>query len=204
MVSDNQIEDRCVKASYCNIKYLLDFIFALLLLIILSPAMFAVALLIMLESKGPAIYRQARVGTGGEPFTIFKFRTMRADAPCLSTADMQQQKTIPFTRVGPYLRMTSVDELPQLFNILKGEMSFIGPRPALPSQTDVNMLRETRGVHGVRPGITGLAQVKGRDDLDTETKVSYDEDYCRNMNMGLDIKILAATFLAVFSARGNK
>lgn len=182
---------------------MLDFVFALLLLIILAPILLLIGLCIRLDSPGAAIYCQQRVGKLGKLFKILKFRTMKIDTPCLSTEEMQRLGHKP-TRVGGLLRKTSLDELPQLVNILKGEMSFIGPRPALSTQTDVNTLREEMGVHSVRPGITGLAQVMGRDDLDTVTKVNYDADYCRKMSFWYDISILFATFKAVFSARGNK
>ena len=159
---------------YQRVKYALDAVVALLLLIILAPFLLLLALLIMLDSPGPAIYRQQRVGKDGHPFTMLKFRSMKIDTPELSTEEMQRRGIKPHTRFGKLIRQTSLDELPQLINIIKGEMSFIGPRPALPSQDDVNVLREKMGVHALRPGITGLAQVMGRDNLDTTTKVSYD------------------------------
>ena len=193
-----------IETPYHRVKMLLDILAAACLLVLLAPVLLLVALLIRLDSAGPAIYRQRRVGAHGKSFTIYKFRTMHVKAPCLSTEELQHRGAIPFTRLGPLLRNTSLDELPQLLNILRGEMSFIGPRPALPTQTDVNELRFELGVDGVRPGLTGLAQVMGRDDLDSETKVRYDAEYCRELSLTTDLRIIALTAAAVLSARGNK
>ena len=193
-----------VDRRYLRLKSTLDWLLALILLIVLAPIMLFIALLIRLDSRGPACYRQQRVGQGKQPFTILKFRTMRSDTPDLSTEEMQRRGLNPVTRVGKVLRKTSLDELPQLLNILRGEMSFIGPRPALPSQVDVNTRRELFGVHQVRPGITGLAQVMGRDDLDTDTKVNYDADYCRRMSLWFDARLIIMTFAAIISSHGNK
>ena len=204
MVSDNTTTPVIINTAYQRVKHVLDWLAALVMLLVLSPLLLLIALLIRLDSRGPALYRQQRIGQGGLPFTIFKFRSMRIDAPVLSTEEMQRLGWNPITRLGNLLRKTSLDELPQLLNILRGEMSFIGPRPALPSQVDVNTLRESRGVHQARPGITGLAQVMGRDDLDTETKVNYDTEYCRQLSLGRDIKLIFLTFAAIVSSRGNK
>lgn len=189
---------------YRVVKTWLDFGFALVLMVPLAPIMALLAILIRLDSRGPALFRQIRVGACGQPFTIWKFRTMRIGTPTLSTEEMQLQAYNPITRVGRILRKTNLDELPQIFNILYGEMSFIGPRPALPSQTDVNDLRAETGADRARPGITGLSQVRGRDDLDTPTKVAFDAQYCRTMSLALDTQILFLTIGAVLSGRGNK
>lgn len=189
---------------YACLKAALDVVGAAILLILLGPLMLLIALAIRLDSPGPALYRQTRVGRLGTLFTMLKFRTMKVGTPVLSTADMQRRGAIPFTRLGPILRKTNLDEFPQLINIIKGEMSFVGPRPPLPSQTDVVSLRKESGADAIRPGITGLAQVRGRDDLDNQTKVGYDTEYCRKMDPIFDLKILLMTFAAVLSARGNK
>jgi O-antigen biosynthesis protein WbqP len=189
---------------YLRVKYALDRIVAALLLLLLWPLLALIAVAIRLDSPGPAIYRQRRIGEGGSPFTILKFRTMQVGTPCLSTEDIQRQGVIPFTRLGPLLRRVSLDELPQLFNVLNGTMSFVGPRPALPSQVDVNTLRMARGVHCARPGITGLAQVMGRDDLEVETKVGYDAAYCLQVGLREDARLLAMTLGVVSSGRGSK
>lgn len=191
-------------ARYRACKHALDLLVALGLLVPLLPVLALLCLAIRLESRGPALYCQRRIGRFGRTFTIYKLRSMKIDTPVLSTEEMQRQHFNPFTRLGPLLRKTNLDELPQIFNILKGEMSFVGPRPALPSQTDVNALRQEKGVEIARPGITGLAQVKGRDDLDTPTKVAYDSSYCRTMSWKTDATILWATLEAVLTARGNK
>lgn len=198
------MQKQAKKGLYMTLKAVLDFVFALMLLVLFGPFLLLVSLIIRLDSPGPAIYCQTRVGRCGKLFTIYKFRTMRVGTPVLSTADMQRQSSKPFTRLGPLLRKTNIDELPQLLNILKGEMSFIGPRPALPSQTDVVGLREECHADCVRPGITGLAQVMGRDDLETGPKVAYDSQYCNNISLWMDLSILFKTFNAVVSARGNK
>lgn len=190
--------------NYEILKARLDFIGASALLVLLSPLLLLLTLLICIDSPGLAIYRQKRVGQCGRLFTIYKFRTMRLGTPTLSTEEMQLQRAKPFTRLGPLLRKTNLDELPQLLNIWRGDMSFIGPRPALPSQTDVNALREKMGVDSVRPGITGLAQVRGRDDLDTVTKVTYDSEYCRGLSLISDLHILLLTLSTIITARGNK
>lgn len=188
---------------YQRTKDSLDFLLALVMLIALMPLQLAIAILILLDSTGSSFFRQQRVGMHGRLFTIYKFRTMKVGAPCLSTEEMQRLGADPSTRIGKILRKTSLDELPQLLNILKGEMSFIGPRPALPSQSVVNNRRFQLGADGVKPGITGLAQVMGRDELDDETKVQYDADYCANQSLLLDAKIMLLTFKVVLTAHGN-
>lgn len=189
---------------YETLKRCLDLGFAALLLIPLLPVFLLISLAIYLDSGAPAIYRQVRVGRGGRLFIIYKFRTMKVGTPTLSTEEMQREKYHPFTRLGPLLRKTSLDELPQLFNILKNEMSFVGPRPALPSQTDVNSLRTELGADTPRPGITGLAQVMGRDELDTPTKVGYDAQYARQMSLALDLSILWRTLGTILTGHGNR
>lgn len=189
---------------YGRVKRCLDLFLAIVSAIVLGPAMLIIALAIRLDSPGAAIYRQKRVGACGRLFIIYKFRTMKTGTPTMATADMQHRASIPFTRLGPLLRKISLDELPQIFNIIRGDMSFVGPRPALPSQEDVNSLRKQFGVDSLRPGITGLAQVMGRDELDAETKVGYDCDYCKRLSLWNDLKIVWLTIGAVMSARGNK
>lgn len=193
-----------VRPPYHSLKRGLDYILALVLLPLLFPLLGLLIVLIRFDSRGAALYRQTRVGQRGRLFTIYKFRTMKTGTPTLSTEEMQRQNYSPFTRLGPWLRKSNLDELPQLFNILRGEMSFIGPRPALPSQTDVNTLRAAQGADAAWPGITGLAQVMGRDDLLTPVKVEYDAQYCRHMSFRLDLNILWRTLGAVLSGRGNK
>ena len=190
--------------SYLLFKAAIDFVAAVVLLAILGIPMLLIALLIRLESAGPVIYRQLRVGVMGKTFTIYKFRTMKIDAPVLSTEEMQKQGIVPYTRIGPLLRKGSFDELPQFFNILKGEMSFVGPRPALLTQTDVNDLRKQYSIEWLKPGITGWAQINGRDDIDAETKVRLDSEYAQKVSFIFDFSIVIRTFTTIFTAKGNK
>jgi len=173
-------------------------------LVLLAPIFALVALAVRLDSHGPVLFRQKRVGQGGRVFTLLKFRTMRWGTPDMATSDMQKQAQSPITTVGAVLRRTSLDELPQLVNVLKGEMSLVGPRPALPSQTRLNALRDARGVHDLRPGITGWAQVNGRDELSDDEKADRDAFYRCHAGLMLDLRILARTFLPHVHGRGNK
>lgn len=190
--------------SYTRAKRVLDFLFALVLLVVLSVPLLILALAIKIYDPGPALYWQRRVGRRRKPFMMAKFRTMRVETPVMSTEEMQQHCASYVTSIGCKLRKMSIDELPQLWNVLRGEMSFVGPRPALESQTDVNELREALGVHELRPGITGLAQIKGRDDLSTQRKVGYDADYLRDQSEWTDLRILVGTVTAVLKSRGAK
>jgi lipopolysaccharide/colanic/teichoic acid biosynthesis glycosyltransferase len=189
---------------YQLIKAGIDVLLAVVLILVFGWLLLGIAVLILLTDGWPVLYTQQRVGQGGKPFTIFKFRTMKVGAPVLSTEEMQRLGIDLNTPLGRLLRKTSLDELPQLFNILKGEMSFIGPRPALLTQHDVNTRRQALGVHALKPGLTGLAQAMGRDDLDTEAKVGYDAEYCRTQSLPTDLRIIALTVKAVLTSRGNK
>ena len=185
-------------------KRLGDFLAALVGLTLSAPLWLFLAVLIRLDSSGPVLFRQRRIGWQGREFVLLKFRSMRTETPNLSTAELRVSGLEPYTRVGKWLRKTSLDELPQLWNVLVGEMSLVGPRPALPSQTELNAAREALGVHALRPGITGWAQVNGRDNLTDEEKVARDVEYLRRQSVGLDLWILVRTVAAVFSARGNQ
>lgn len=167
----------------------------------LSPVLIVSAVLIKLDSPGPVIFRQKRVGSNGEFFEIYKFRTMRQGTPDLPTDQMQKLPS-PITKIGAILRKTSIDELPQLFNVLRGEMSLVGPRPALYNQTDLTAMRQEAGVLTFPPGITGWAQVNGRDELPDDVKVSYDKWYVDNWNYWLDWRIMFATVSTVLTSRG--
>lgn len=189
-----------MQAPYLKIKYALDFFFALLALLLLGPLLLLVALAIRVESKGPALYTQARVGLNQKVFRIYKFRTMVPDADKIGpllTADNDPR----ITRLGKLLRNTSIDELPQLLNILKGEMSFIGPRPEVPPIVETYTERQ-RGVFRVRPGLSGWAQVNGRDELDIPTKLNFDLEYIESLSLGMDVKIFLLTFPTLLSRRG--
>lgn len=185
-------------------KRAFDVLIAFPSLLLLSPLLAIIAVAIRLNSPGPALFQQKRVGRNGREFTLLKFRTMYIGTPDLPTSEMTKRADSPVTSVGKFLRRTSLDELPQLVNILRGEMSLVGPRPALPSQTLVNTLREQYGVHDLLPGITGWAQVNGCDNLTDEEKVAHDAYYRSHVSPGLDLRIIVRTFLAVFTGQGNR
>lgn len=186
------------------LKRLLDIILTLLSLPAAIIIGALIACIIKLEDRGPVFYVQTRSGARGKEFKIFKFRTMRVGTPSVSTEEMTQLGLSPVTNVGKILRRMSVDELPQLLNVIKGEMSFVGPRPALPSQTLVLALRRSSGVDVLRPGITGLAQVEGRDDLDDQTKVKKDTSYLKELSLSTDLSLLYRTGQAVFYGSGTR
>lgn len=185
---------------YLKFKYGLDFVFALLMLGLLGPLLLVVALMIRLESPGKALFTQWRVGVAEKPFRIYKFRSMVADADKKGPV-LTQQNDPRITRLGHFIRRTSIDELPQLLNILKGEMSFIGPRPEVPSIVADYNARQ-RGVFAVRPGLSGWAQIHGRDALDIPTKLNYDLEYVEKVSFWLDLQIFLRTFPALLSKRG--
>lgn len=185
---------------YLGWKRGIDFFSALLLLVILSPLFLVVALLIRWTSPGKAFFLQERVGLNGKLFRIYKFRTMRSD---LAGPSLTQENDPRITRVGKWLRRTSFDELPQLLNILKGEMSFIGPRPEIPSIVET-YTSEQRGVFQVLPGLSGWSQIHGRDDLPIPTKLRYDLEYVERVSLGLDLFILWKTPGLLLSGRGIK
>jgi len=176
-------------------------IFSLILLICLSPILLIVAIAIMIDDGFPILFRQKRVGQNNAHFWIYKFRTMKKDVPNIAT-HLVKDGTSLYTSIGPFLRKFSFDELPQLFNILKGDMIFIGPRPALYNQDDLNELRTQADVHTLMPGVTGWAQVNGRDELSISDKVKMDEYYLKNKSLWLDIKILFMTVFKVFKTEG--
>ena len=180
---------------------LLQRLIALISLILLSPLFLIVAILIKLESKGPVFFEQKRVGKDNKNFTIYKFRSMRTDTPDVATHLLDNPEVF-ITKVGGFLRKTSLDELPQLLNIVKAEMLFVGPRPALYNQYDLNELRVLKGVDKLYPGVTGWAQVNGRDELEIEEKVKFDKEYLDNRSIILDIKIVFMTLFKVFKREG--
>ena len=187
---------------YRGFKRLADLTGAIALLVVLSPILVLTAIAIPLESPGSPIFTQQRMGRGGKPFTIYKFRSMRKDAggPLLT-----QVGDARITGLGHLIRRTSIDELPQLFNILKGDMSFIGPRPEVPSIVESEWSQEDRDlVLSVRPGLSGWAQIHGRDDLDIPTKLRFDRDDAQRISLGLDLLILVRTPLVLLLGRGIK
>lgn len=182
-------------------KRFLDFLGALVGLVLLSPIIAAVALVILLTEGAPVLFRQQRIGRNGEPFTIYKFRTMRHDAPEVPTEELGSYVDL-ITPLGAWLRRTSLDELPQLWNVLVGDMSLVGPRPSLPSQYDLNAGRVELGVVALRPGLTGWAQVNGRDAIDNATKLDLDAAYAERQSLLFDLYVLWRTFDSLRSQRG--
>ena len=187
---------------YPFIKRGADVVLSLLALICLSPVYLLVALAVKLTSPGPVLFRQKRVGRGGRLFTIYKFRTMRTDTPRDTATHLLQDPSRYITRVGAFLRRSSLDELPQFFNVLKGDMSIVGPRPALYNPYDLIAAREKAGVDAVRPGITGLAQINGRDELPIPVKVRYDREYVENLSLKMDARCFFGTIWSVLRAEG--
>lgn len=180
---------------------LLQRLVALIALVILSPIFLIIALLIKLESKGPVFFKQERIGKDNVNFMIYKFRSMRTDTPDVPT-HLLDDPEIFITKVGKFLRKTSLDELPQFINIIKGEMVFVGPRPALYNQYDLRDLRTEKGVQTLLPGVTGWAQVNGRDELEIPDKVEFDRQYLQYRSVLFDIKIFVMTVIKVFKKEG--
>jgi O-antigen biosynthesis protein WbqP len=182
-------------------KRLFDLVCALCALVILLVPICVVAVLVKLTSKGPALYWSDRVGRHNTIFRMPKFRTMRVDTPTVATHLLADPKRF-LTPVGAFLRKSSLDELPQLWSILRGDMGFVGPRPALFNQDDLIALRTEYGVDRLLPGLTGWAQINGRDELPIPQKVRLDADYLERWSLALDIKILALTFVKVLRQDG--
>ena len=182
-------------------KRLFDFLMSLIAIIILSPVILIVALAVKFTSPGPMLFKQRRIGKDNIEFKIYKFRTMRIDTPNVPTHLLENPEQW-ITPIGKFLRKTSLDELPQLFNILKGEMSIVGPRPALYNQLDLKEMRTKVGVHKLVPGLTGWAQINGRDEIPLSLKVSLDKEYLDRMSFFFDIKIIFMTVLSVLKSDG--
>lgn len=182
-------------------KRIFDLLVALGLIMILAPLFLLVVLAVRLTSNGPALFRSQRVGKGNKLFTMYKFRTMQMDTPQVATHLLKKPDQF-LTPIGKLLRRTSLDELPQLINVLRGEMSLVGPRPALFNQDDLIALRTARGIDALTPGVTGWAQVNGRDELPIPEKVNLDEWYLKNRSFWLDFKILGMTVFKVMRKEG--
>lgn len=182
-------------------KRIFDFLMSLIAIIVLSPVILIVALAVKFTSPGPMLFKQRRIGKDNIEFEIYKFRTMRIDTPNVPTHLLENPEQW-ITPVGKFLRKTSLDELPQLFNILKGEMSIVGPRPALYNQIDLKEMRTKVGVHKLVPGLTGWAQINGRDEIPLSLKVSLDKEYLDRKSFFLDIKIIFMTALSVLKSDG--
>lgn len=187
---------------YPMIKHALDRILSLLFLILLSPLLLILALAVRLTSPGPVFFRQKRVGKNKTYFMIYKFRTMCTNAPKNVPTHLLKKPDAYITPVGRLLRESSLDELPQLINILKGEMSLVGPRPALWNQYDLIAARDEQHANAVLPGLTGWAQVNGRDKLPDDVKARLDGEYVRRMSFLFDVRCILATVLSVLRRDG--
>ena len=187
---------------YFMVKRLMDIILSLSSIILLIPLFIIIGILIKRDSKGPVIFKQERYGKNKEPFYIYKFRTMRLDAPNdVSTEELKDSKNY-ITKIGGFLRRTSLDELPQLFNILLGQMTVVGPRPVVLKEKNLIALRDIYGANNIKPGITGWAQINGRDFLSVEEKAKLDGYYVENMGFKMDIKCFFKTIQYVLKCEG--
>lgn len=190
------------KSRYIQWKRILDIFFSLMGLIFLFPVFLLLVLAIKLDSKGPVFFRQKRVGIHKKYFYILKFRTMRIDTPKDMPTHLLADPEQYITRVGKVLRKTSLDELPQIINILKGDMSMIGPRPALWNQYDLIMERDKYGANDIMPGLTGWAQINGRDELEIPVKAKLDGEYVERMSFWFDMRCFLGTILSVMRGDG--
>ena len=182
-------------------KRLFDFGLAFVAVILLSPVLLVVVLLIKLTSKGPAVYWSNRVGRDNVIFRMPKFRSMRIDTPQVATHLLGKPDAY-LTSIGGFLRKSSLDELPQLWSILKGDLSFVGPRPALFNQDDLVELRTKYGIEKLVPGLTGWAQINGRDDLSIPAKVEFEREYLERRSFGFDLKIIVMTLVKAMRSEG--
>ena len=187
---------------YKIIKRILDFIISLFATICLSPAFIATAVAIKIDSKGPVFFIQKRVGKDKKHFNMYKFRTMRTDTPHDMPTHLLKDPDAFITKTGKFLRKSSLDELPQLLNIIKGDMAIVGPRPALWNQDDLIAERDKYGANDIRPGLTGWAQVNGRDELEIPVKAKFDGEYVERMSLLFDIKCIISTALQVVKHEG--
>ena len=185
-----------------GLKRGIDFLLSLVGIIVLSPILLILCIAIKIDSKGPVIFKQKRVGKNKTHFYIYKFRTMKVDTPQETPTHLLSNPDFFITRVGKFLRKTSLDELPQLFNILKGDMAVIGPRPALWNQYDLIEERDKYHANDIRPGLTGLAQISGRDELEIDYKARLDGQYTANITPWMDLKCFFGTIISVFKSEG--
>ncbi len=188
--------------NYVIMKRWVDFILSSIGMIILSPLFVILIVAIKLDSKGPIFFKQKRVGVHKSHFNILKFRTMRTDTPKDTPTHLLAHPEQYITKIGKFLRKTSLDELPQIMNIIKGEMAIIGPRPALWNQIDLIEERDKYGANDVRPGLTGWAQINGRDELSIEVKARLDGEYVQRMGLLFDIKCFIGTLRSVAKSDG--
>lgn len=182
-------------------KRFFDFTASLVLSVALLPALAVISLIIFIDAGRPVVFKQYRVGKNNALFYVYKFRTMKNRTRNAAKKELRESES-RITASGSFLRKTSLDELPQLFNVLRGDMSFVGPRPIIPEEKEIRALRKKYNVYSVRPGITGLAQVNGRDDLSIEEKALFDKEYVEKQSLLLDFKILLKTIAVVLKREG--
>ena len=187
---------------YIHVKRIIDFILAFIALVLLSPLFLVLALWIKMDSKGPVFFKQKRIGINRTFFQIYKFRTMLSETPSDMPTHLLDNPDAFITRSGRFLRKTSLDELPQLINILKGEMAVIGPRPALWNQEDLADERDKYKANDILPGLTGWAQINGRDELPIDKKAQLDGKYVQNISLWFDIKCFFGTILSIVKSDG--
>ena len=178
-----------------------DILISLVLLVLLSPVFLIIGVMIKLNSKGPVFFTQMRIGRNNELFKFYKFRTMKMGTPNVATDKLDSSKSY-ITTTGKILRKTSLDELPQIINILLGDMAFVGPRPALYNQYELKQMRTMAKVHVLLPGVTGWAQINGRDNNDDSEKTEFDRFYLNNKSLWLDVRIIFQTVFKVLKAEG--
>lgn len=188
---------------YSIVKRFIDVSASLIGIVLLSPVLIIVSILIKSESKGPIIFKQLRAGVDSKPFYIYKFRSMNINAPNISTNEFVDSSSY-ITKVGRFIRKTSIDELPQLFNIIKGDMSIVGPRPVILREVELIKSRAEYGVDKILPGITGLAQINGRDKISLVDKVKYDKEYLEKRSIKIDAYIMWITVLKVLKGSDTK
>lgn len=197
--SENEFNKTSSVKRYLPLKRFLDIMISLIFLLLLSPLFLLISLFVCIDSRGSAIFSQQRVGRYGKLIKIYKFRTMRPEAPeNIATGELEDPHDY-ITKFGRVLRITSLDELPQLINVLKGDMSIIGPRPLIPQEKEIHKLRLENGVYSLRPGITGLAQINGRDLLSIEDKARFDAMYLKSVSLKTDFFIVIKSIFVVFS-----
>lgn len=205
-IPEESVQDLCYiaepKTRYQIIKRLFDILLSACGLLVFLLPMVIVALVVYIDDPGNVIFSQYRVGRYGKRFKLYKFRTMKLDTPkYLATKELTQPEK-HITRVGRFFRKTSLDELPQLYNVLKGDMSLVGPRPLISDEFEIHEMRMRFGVYNIRPGVTGLAQINGRDLVSPAEKVHWDVRYLENIGPMLDLKILLATVPKIFGGEG--
>ncbi len=185
-----------------GIKRIIDLILSVIIFLILLPVFVIIIFAIKIDSKGPVFFKQKRVGKGKSYFEILKFRTMYIDTPKDMPTHLLENPEAFITKVGKFLRKTSLDELPQLINIIKGDMSFIGPRPALWNQYDLIEERDKYHANDIRPGMSGWAQINGRDELEIPVKAKLDGYYCEHLSFLFDVRCFFGTFISVLRQEG--